>query len=489
MDNIYGKVYIAGAGCGDYELMTLKLERVVKSVDCIVFDRLINKNILNLAKEGTELIYLGKENTEGGLIQDKINETLVQKAKEGKDVLRLKGGHPFVFGRGGEEILSLVEEEIEFEVIPGITSAISVPAYAGIPISHRGINTSFHIFTGHTKKDGKGLDFETIAKLDGTLVFLMGVKNLPKISKGLISNGKLAETPVALIEKGSTPLQRTTIGTLENISEVAEKEGVVPPAIILVGGVAGLREQMQWFEKKPFFGKRVLVTRNREQAKPFSNKVREMGGDAVELPFIDIEYLNFKMPDLEKFKVLLFNSPNAVRAFFNQLDDMRKLGNIKVGAVGSRTVEELKNLKITPDFVPEKYLGELLAKESMKFSSKNDNILLVTSDISPIDVKAFSDRYNRNFEKLTAYKTIKIKREEQEVAEYLNEVDILTFLSGSTFEAFINSINERIHVLGDKKIISIGPKTTEIIEKYGVKVDIEAEDYSVDGVIEAIKGI
>lgn len=487
MDREFGRVYIAGAGCGDYELMTLKLERVVKTVDCIVFDRLINKNILNLAKEGAELIYLGKENTEGGLIQYEINKTLVEKAKEGKDVLRLKGGHPFVFGRGGEEILALVKEGIEFEVIPGITSAISVPAYAGIPISHRGTNTSFHVFTGHSKKGGKELDFETIAKLDGTLVFLMGVKNLPKICNGLISNGKSPETPVALIEKGSTPLQRTTVGTLETISETAKRENVVPPAIILVGEVASLREKMQWFEKKALFGKRVLITRNREQAKGFSDKIRELGGDAVELPFIDIKYLDFEMPDLSEYKVLLFNSPNAVRGFFNGLADMRKLGNIKIGAVGSKTVEELEKFKLMPDFVPEKYLGELLAEESMEFSMENENILIVTSDISPIDEKEFSNKFNRNFEKLTVYNTIRIKREEEEVREYLNETDILTFLSGSTFEAFIESINDNIHMLKNKKIVSIGPMTTKIIEKYGAKIDIEASDYSVKGVIKVIK--
>ena len=226
-----GKVYIAGAGCGDSELITLKLKKVIEKSDCIVYDRLVNSNILNYAKDGAELIYYGKENTEGGLIQDKINEVLVEKAKEGKNVVRLKGGDPFVFGRGGEEILELVNEGIEFEVIPGITSAIAVPEYAGIPVSHRGINTSFHIFTGHTQQDGKWIDFSVVGKLEGTLIFLMGIKNLEKIVNGLTENGKDIKTPVAVIENGTTGKQKVTTGCLENIVKITQEKKNLRPKI------------------------------------------------------------------------------------------------------------------------------------------------------------------------------------------------------------------------------------------------------------------
>ena len=221
--NKKGKVYIMGAGPGDLELLTLKGKRAIEEADCVVYDRLINPRILDFAKKDAEMIYLGKGNTEGGVIQDEINRTIVTKALEGKTVARVKGGDPFVFGRGGEEIQSLFDNGISFEVIPGITSSISVPAYAGIPVTHRGVARSFHVFTGHTMEDGTWHNFEAIAKLEGTLVFLMGIKTLPIIVSDLVKNGKDPKTPVAIIEKGATADQRVTVGTLENIIEKAKE--------------------------------------------------------------------------------------------------------------------------------------------------------------------------------------------------------------------------------------------------------------------------
>ena len=482
-----GIVYIAGAGCGDYDLMTVKLEKLLKTADCIVYDRLINENMLNLAPKNTELIYFGKENTEGGLIQDAINRVLVEKAKEGKKVLRLKGGHPFVFGRGGEEALALEEEGLDFEIVPGITSSISVPAYAGIPVSHRGINTSFHIFTGHTKKDGSWIDFETVSKLDGTLVFLMGVKNLPQIVQGLVGNGKSVETPIAIIESGSTTKQRTITGVLDNIVEISEEKKVVPPAVIVVGEVVSLREKLKWFEKKRLFGKNILVTRNVEQAGNFSEKIRELGGESFELPFIDIIYREFVFPDLSEYSTVLFNSANAVRGFFRKLDDARKLGNVKVGAVGIKTHEELLKNRIIPDFIPEEYRVDILAKKSATYTREGDKVLIVTSDISPVQEDIYSQEYSRRFEKLVAYETKKIKREKSEVERYLKETDIVSFLSSSTFQAFWESIEEDKSLLEGKIIASIGPMTSRTIREAGVQVDIEAKEYTVSGIIEELK--
>jgi uroporphyrinogen III methyltransferase/synthase len=482
-----GIVYIAGAGCGDYDLMTVKLEKLLKTADCIVYDRLINENMLNLARKDAELIYLGKENTEGGLIQDAINRVLVEKAKEGKKVLRLKGGHPFVFGRGGEEALALEEEGLDFEIVPGITSSISVPAYAGIPVSHRGINTSFHIFTGHTKKDGSWIDFETVSKLDGTLVFLMGVKNLSQIVQGLVGNGKSVETPIAIIESGSTTKQRTITGVLNNIVEISEEKKVVPPAVIVVGEVVSLREKLKWFEKKRLFGKNILVTRNVEQAGNFSEKIRELGGESFELPFIDIVYREFVFPDLSEYSAVLFNSANAVRGFFRKLDDARKLGNVKVGAVGIKTHEELVKNRIIPDFIPEEYRVDILAKKSAAYTREGDKVLIVTSDISPVQEDIYSQEYSRKFEKLVAYETKKIKREKSEVERYLKETDIVSFLSSSTFEAFWESIEEDKSLLEGKIIASIGPMTSRTIREAGVQVDIEAREYTVNGIIEELK--
>lgn len=482
-----GKVYIAGAGCGDSELITLKLKKILEKSDCIVYDRLVNNNILNYAKEDAELVYFGKENTEGGLIQEEINKTLVKKSKEGKSVLRLKGGDPFVFGRGGEEILELVEEGIEFELIPGITSAIAVPEYAGIPVSHRGINTSFHIFTGHTQQNGEWIDFSVVGKLEGTLIFLMGVKNLEKIVNGLVENGKDSKTPIAIIENGTTSNQRVTTGNLENIVKISEEKKVKSPAVIVIGKVVNLREKMKWFEDKRLFGKAVLVTRNKEQAYTVSEQINELGGEALELPFINIEYIDFDIPDFTKCKGILFNSANSVRAFFRKIKDVRVLGDIKIGAVGVKTYEELEKNRIIPDFFPSEYRVEKLAEEMLKYTEENDEILIVTSNISPVSEKEYSEKYNRNFKRLEAYITEKRLQDEKEVEDYISKSDIITFLSTSTFESFIESINFRKELLKNKIIASIGPMTSLAIEKYGIKVDVEADEYTVEGLISKIK--
>ncbi|MDD7392430.1 MAG: uroporphyrinogen-III C-methyltransferase, partial [Fusobacteriaceae bacterium] len=453
-----GKAYIIGAGPGDFELLTLKAKRVIENADCIIYDRLISPNILDLPKSTAELIYLGKENTEGGLIQDEINQTLVKKCLEGKNVARVKGGDPFVFGRGGEEIDALVENGISFEVIPGITSSISVPAYAGIPVTHRGLARSFHVFTGHTMENGKWHNFENIAKLEGTLVFLMGVKNLDLIVSDLIKNGKSSKTPVAIIEKGATRKQRVSVGTLENILEIAEKNKVKSPAITIIGEVVNLRETFSWFEPKES-SKKILITRDKKQAKEMSKLVLNKGGIPIELPFIEIEELKISTENLKKYSAILFNSPNGVKSFFKNIEDMRILANIKIGAVGAKTKEVLESLKIVPDFMPEEYMVDRLAEEVVKFTNRNDNILIVTSDISPADLDKYNSLYKRNYEKIVAYNTRKIKVAKDEINEKLEDIDIITFLSSSTVEAFYESINGDLKVLENKKIASIGPMT------------------------------
>ena len=480
-----GKAYIIGAGPGDFELLTIKAKRIIENSDCIVYDRLISEDILRLAKKDAELIYLGKGNTEGGLIQDEINETLVKKCLDGKNVARVKGGDPFVFGRGGEEIEALVKNEIDFEVIPGITSSISVPAYAGIPVTHRGLARSFHVFTGHTMENGKWHNFENIAKLEGTLVFLMGVKNLDLIVGDLIKHGKNSKTPVAIIEKGATKNQRVTVGTLENILELVEKNKILPPAITIIGEVVELRENFKWFEND-ILAKKILVTRDKKQAKEMSDNISKRGAIPVELPFIEIENLKIDLESLKKYKAILFNSPNGVNAFFENLKDIRILSNIKIGAVGVKTKEVLENYKIIPDFIPEEYLVDRLAEEVVKFTDENDNILIVTSDISPCNIEKYNSLYKRNYEKVVAYNTKKIKVDRKKIIEALKDIDIITFLSSSTVEAFYESLDGDFFILGDKKIASIGPMTSETIKRLGMKVSYEAEKYTADGLLDII---
>ena len=494
-NKVKGKVYIAGAGCGDEQLITLKLKNILEKADCVIYDRLVNPNILQYSKPGAELIYMGKENTEGGELQLKINQTIVEKAFENASVLRLKGGDPFVFGRGGEEIEALLAENIEFEVIPGITSSIAVPAYAGIPVTHRGINTSFHVFTGHTKIDGSEHDFSIIAKLDGTLIFLMGLGNLEKIVENLVENGKKVDTPVAIIKDGTTSKQKTYTGTLGTIVEIVKENNVKSPVIIIIGEVVNLREKMQWFEKKVLSGKNILVTRNKEKQKKVADKINELGGQAVSLPLINIEYNEFEMPDLSQYGAILFNSANSVIGFMNKIKDMRQLANVKIGVVGAKTAEEMGNYKIIPDFYPKEYTVEHLATESVKFTNPNERVLFVVSNISPVDTEKYDKLYGRKYEKVVVYSTEQVKIEEEKVEREVRKSDILMFLSSSTFESFVKNLGiddlnktEKLkNILDGKVIASIGPVTTKTIEKYGIKVNIEAEKYTEDGLLNAIE--
>ena len=494
-NKVKGKVYIAGAGCGDEQLITLKLKNILEKADCVIYDRLVNPNILQYSKPGAELIYMGKENTEGGELQLKINQTIVEKAFENASVLRLKGGDPFVFGRGGEEIEALLAENIEFEVIPGITSSIAVPAYAGIPVTHRGINTSFHVFTGHTKIDGSEHDFSIIAKLDGTLIFLMGLGNLEKIVENLVENGKKVDTPVAIIKDGTTSKQKTYTGTLGTIVEIVKENNVKSPVIIIIGEVVNLREKMQWFEKKVLSGKNILVTRNKEKQKKVADKINELGGQAVSLPLINIEYNEFEMPDLSQYGAILFNSANSVIGFMNKIKDMRQLANVKIGVVGAKTAEEMENYKIIPDFYPKEYTVERLAAESVKFTNPNERVLFVVSNISPVDTEKYDKLYGRKYEKVVVYSTEQVKIEEEKVEREVRKSEILMFLSSSTFKSFVKNLGiddlnktEKLkNILDGKVIASIGPVTTKTIEKYGIKVNIEAEKYTEDGLLNAIE--
>ena len=484
-----GKVYIVGAGCGDFELLTLKGKRCISEADCIIYDRLVNKRILGFSGKGTEFIYLGKENTEGGLIQEEINNKILEKALEGKTVVRLKGGDPFVFGRGGEEIEKLSEKNIPFEIVPGITSAIAVPEYAGIPVTHRGLSKSFHVFTGMTAKENSFHDFKKIAELEGTLVFLMGVKNLGLITGELIKHGKDKNTPAAVIEKGTTGKQRVITDSLENIFKTAEKEKAVSPAVIVIGDVVKKREKFNWFEKKELFGKNILVTRDTAQGENFCREIEKLGGNSELLSFLRIEdkMHNFNYENLKNYQALLFNSPNGVKFFFEHIPDMRVLGNIKIGAVGAKTKEELEKFKIKPDVMPEKYLTAELAEEILKITEENDRILVITSDISPCDDVEWSRKYNRKFEKFIGYNTNFNLKSKTDVEKILKDVEYITFLSSSAVKSFVSSLENDISCVKRLKVISIGPSTTKTLKNFKINIFSEALDYTADGVIDILR--
>lgn len=482
-----GKIYFVGAGAGDFELLTLKGKRYIENADCIIYDRLINDKILSFAKSNAELIYLGKENTEGGLLQERINQTLVKKAISGKykNIVRLKGGDSFVFGRGGEEIEAILPHNIPFEMVPGISSSIAVPEYAGIPVTHRKIARSFHVFTGMTADDDS-LDFETIAKLQGTLVFLMGVKNLETITKSLIKYGKNPETPIGIIERGCEARQNTTIGTLENIIDKAQ--GIKPPAIIIIGEVVEKRELYKWFEDKPLFGKKVVVTREAREGYKFGSQIERLGGKAISLPMIDIidDMMDFDYKELKNYQGIMFNSPNGVKFFFEHIDDIRSIAHLKIGAIGSKTSQELKKYKITPDVMPSEYLSENLAFEMTKVTNEGDKIFIMTSDVSPIDEGSFSKKYKREFKKYIGYKNIPCTTTKENIVDTIKGATHITFFSGSSAENFFKTLGDD-SLLEGIKVISIGPSTTRKIREFSQIPVIECKIYTGDEILKNLE--
>lgn len=482
-----GKIYFVGAGAGDFELLTLKGKRYIENADCIIYDRLINDKILSFAKPSAELIYLGKENTEGGLLQERINQTLVEKAISGKykNIVRLKGGDSFVFGRGGEEIEAILPHNIPFEMVPGISSSIAVPEYAGIPVTHRKIARSFHVFTGMTADDDT-LDFETIAKLQGTLIFLMGVKNLEIITQSLIKYGKNPKTPIGIIERGCEARQNTTIGTLEDI--MTKAQSIKPPAIIIIGEVVKKRELYKWFEDKPLFGKKIVVTREAREGYKFGSQIERLGGKAISLPMIDLvdSMKDFDYGELKNYQGIMFNSANGVRFFFEHIDDIRWIAHLKIGAIGSKTFEELKKYKITPDVMPSEYLSENLAFEMTKVTSEGDRIFIMTSDVSPIDEREFSKKYKREFRKYIGYRNIPCNITKENIIDTIKGATHITFFSGSSAENFFKTLGDD-SLLDGIKIISIGPSTTRKIKEFSQIPVIECKIYTGDEILKNLE--
>lgn len=494
-----GKVYLVGAGPGDYKLMTLKGMECIKEADVIVYDRLANDKYLKEAKKGCEFIYVGKASSNHALPQDQINEVITQKAKDGKIVTRLKGGDPYVFGRGGEEAEFLLENGVEFEVVPGITSAIGGLCYAGIPITHRDYASSFHVITGHLKDDEKDdLNWNALANNEGTLVFLMGIANLKKISDNLIKEGKSKDTPVALVSWATRYNQRVVTANLEDVHEVAIRENVKPPTLIAVGDVVKLREKLNFFENKPLFGKNILVTRSRTQSSNLVAKIMNLGGNPIEIPTIRIEEiinnieLEEEIKNLSSYNYLILTSQNGVNIFFDKLNEMnldvRALANIKICAVGPATAKELKNRGIIADIVPEKFVAEAMFEELKSKISNLDNILIPRGSSSR---DYLVDKLSEicKVKEVHTYNTVIEEESKDEIIELLDSknVDYITFTSSSTVSNFIKIIgSENIEKLDNSKIISIGPITSKTARELGLDIYKEPTNYTIDSIIECI---
>ncbi|GAB4260852.1 uroporphyrinogen-III C-methyltransferase [Thermincola ferriacetica] len=497
-----GKVYLIGAGPGDPKLITVKGLECIQKADVIVYDRLASPRLLTYARPDAELIYVGKSPDRHTLKQDEINMVLVEKALAGKNVARLKGGDPYVFGRGGEEAEKLIEYGIEFEVVPGITAGIAVPAYAGIPVTHRDFTSTLGIITGNedpTKEDSS-IDWSKISTGIGTLVFYMGMANLPHIVDKLIANGRPADTPIALIRWGTRPEQQTLVGTLADIVDKARAAEFKNPAIIIVGEVVTLRDKLSWFEKKPLFGKRVLVTRSREQASALSEKIEALGGEPWEFPTIDIAEpddfgpMDRAIEEIEKYDWIILTSVNGVKSFFKRLNDktkdIRDLKGIRLCAIGPKTREELEKYGLRCDFVPNEYRAEAIIEGLKNEDMSGKKVLLPRADIARKIIPDTLKELGAEVEEVVAYKTVMGAGNAQLLRDMLAEkkLQILTFTSSSTVKNFVQMLDapNLQDLLADVTVASIGPITSNTAKELGIRVDVEAQEYTIDGLVEAI---
>ena len=497
-----GKVYLIGAGPGDPGLITVKGMEYVKQADVIVYDYLASPSLLNHVKENAEIIYVGKKGGAHTLPQEGINTLLIKKAEEGRTIARLKGGDPFIFGRGGEEAEALVTAGISFEIVPGVTSAVAAPAYAGIPLTHRKFTSTVAFVTGHedpTKKDSS-INWEALATGIGTIVFLMGVKNLPNITDRLMRFGLTPETPVALVRWGTTPAQVTVTGTLATIVERANQANLGAPAIIVVGNVVSLRENMKWFEDRPLFGKRVVVTRAREQASDLVKKLSDLGAECMECPTIkvvppdDWRPMDRAIEMISGYDWLVFTSVNGVRFFFNRLfdsgKDVRALKDIKIACIGPETAKKLLGYGIKRDVLPESYKAEALVDAFSTEPISGKKILLPRAVEARPVLPAELKKMGALVDEVTAYLTVDVREHADLLLNRLKEgtVDLITFTSSSTARNFNSLLPSKDFkdLLKGITIASIGPITTETARKLGFEVHITAVAYTIPGLCDAI---
>ncbi len=497
------KVYLVGAGPGDPELITVKGLECIKTADVLIYDFLASPSLLKHASTHTEIIYVGKKGGDHTLSQDRINALIVEKAKSGSTVTRLKGGDPFIFGRGGEEAEVLIQAGIPFEIVPGVTSAIAAPAYAGIPLTHRKFTSTVAFVTGHEDpaKEASSIDWASLVKGIGTLVFLMGVKNLPHIADRLLSHGMDPETPVALVRWGTTARQFTVTGTLDTIAERVKATGLKPPAIIVVGHVVTLRETMKWFENRPLMGRRIVVTRAREQASDLVKRLSDLGAECIECPTIetvptdDTKPLDTAIDNLSSYEWLIFTSVNGVNFFFNRLfeknKDVRALNHVHTAVIGPATAKRLFDFGLKSDIVPESYRAESVVKAFAQEDIVGKKILLPRAKearpVLPIELT----RMGAVVDEVTTYCTKAVKDDTDIILKRLKErtIDMITFTSSSTaknFRALLPS-EGLDNLIQGATIAAIGPITADTARNLGFDVHIVAESYTIAGLCEAIQ--
>lgn len=490
-----GMVSLVGAGPGKRDYLSIEALRCIKKADVIVYDALISPSILNEAKMDAELIYVGKRADTIYKKQPEINELLVNLALSGKYVVRLKGGDPFIFGRGGEEALALKKAGISYEIVSGISSSYSVPASAGIPVTHRGAASSVHIIAGHEHpaKPSEALDFSVIAKEEGTLVFLMGLRSLGNICEKLIKNGKNEETPVAVISKGMTAKQRTVYGNLLTIKDEVRKNNIEAPAIIVVGDVVGVGKQIcEWQsknEKKVLSGKRILVTGSRNMADSLEKEFEQYGGETIAISLVetipDYSDCDDIFNNLEKYSCFIFTSANGVNIFFDRLRnlrvDIRKLANARFAVVGTSTKKALEKYGLYADFIPSKFTSKILAEELSKELTDKDKILIVRGKQGKNFIEDKFSEMSVEFDKICIYETIQDERRADEVKRICPDVDYIVVTSGSGAIALRDMAG-----CEHDNIVAIGPVTKRDCEEAGLRVKLVAEEFDARGIVDVI---
>ncbi len=494
-----GIVYLVGAGPGDPGLLTLRAKECIELADVLVYDYLSNAEFLRMAKPGSERIYAGKKAKDHTLTQDQINALIVAKAREGKIVTRLKGGDPVLFGRGAEEAAELAAAGIPYEIVPGVSSSIAGPIYAGIPVTHRSHASQLTIFTGHEDptKPESSLDYAHLAKTPGTRVMLMGVERMMEITGELIKHGANPDTPVALVRWATRGNQQTLTGTLGTIAGIVKATGFKAPAVCVIGDVVKERANINWFENRPLFGKRIVVTRTRHQAGGLTKQLSQLGADVIELPTIKIvepkNRLEFGelVQDCYTYDWIIFSSPNGVDAFFEMFyklySDARSIGGVKIACIGPGTAEKVKQYHLAVDLMPDKYVAEgLVAKFKKEESIEHLKVLWVRAEEAREVIAKELSKMGAIVDEALAYRTVPETDDNQAAIARMAEegADIITFTSSSTVECFFAL---GLELPKGIKIASIGPVTSDTLRKRGLKIDIEAKEHSIPGLVTAIK--
>jgi uroporphyrinogen III methyltransferase / synthase len=498
-----GTVYLIGAGPGDPGLITLKALEKIRTADVIVYDYLAARDVVQEAKPSAELVYVGKKGKNHTLEQGDINQLLVSKAREGKNVARLKGGDPYVFGRGGEEAEELVAAGVPFEVVPGVSSAVAAPAYAGIPVTHRDHASMVTFITGHENpdKEASSIDWEVLARNPGTLVFLMGVRNLPTITRSLMENGKPGATLAALVRWGTTPQQVSVASTLQEIAAVAEQRQIKAPAVLVVGSVVSLAGKLGWFERKPLFGRRIIITRSREQSRRMADAIRELGGEPVLFPTIaiippqDVAPLDSALCRLGEFDWLVFTSVNGVERFFHRFfelhDDIRDMAGPRIGAIGPITASALRKQGLKVDLLAKEFVAEGVLDSLAKEDVSGKRFLIPRAEKARDTLPDGIRRMNGMVEEVAVYRTVRPAGQDVEEVRHMLEtraVNAVTFTSSSTVNHFIEMLGSgSVSPLLDGVVVaSIGPVTSRTLREHGLPVHVEASQYTIDGLVQAL---